>query len=730
MINRFHKKRFGYFIECILLLVLWCAGMVLPGKMRAFGAPVEPALGTGFGFATVEVSVKNKKGDSVPGLKKEDFEIYINGKRQEIISFEEILPDSSRSSASGNGGIPTESRRQGKVVMILFDDHAISLSQLKVTRDAAEIYVKKHMHSQDLVAVAFYGRDLQVVQPFTHDTSKVLEAIRKPSATFGQSQLGAGFSGIEGQQLAKNVVRSLTNLVNNLGSIQGKKSILFFTEDFGVVQDQESIHLLELSRRNKVSFYTLIATNASATARKLKPEKSSGLARANTGKKPSQTTQLAKAGKESSPVSILAQAAQRFLPGITLLDLSVVALLMPQASQGGPPSNLPSGPTGSQINDSSVRDSVDHMENKNTGQEYMQALAKETYGDVVRESNDLTKGLNSIDVELSNYYVLAYLPANVKMDDKLAKVEIKTSVKDVKLFYARGAFLANSSSIPEMGANEKVLTGALNSQAPATGLPLEMKPVIFYDSPQSARVQIIARLKAALQQNSAGKRWDFMGAAFDVSGKVAARFSGSKTTAELAIDSTAGSDLFYRNQLLLKPGKYQIKLAVADETGKASSQSQSLEIPALPEKALGVSSLIISHRIYPLPDLIRNVQPQLLNETNPMAFKGYEIIPSMGNRVNRQTPLSVFYKIYNLAPGGPDRILSANPSLTDEQGQTHALTPLRLTRVVQPVGPGQLAVGFNFPVKDLAPGKYRLTIETMDPSTQQSTVCHTDVYLE
>jgi hypothetical protein len=143
-----------------------------------------------------------------------------------------------------------------------------------------------------------------------------------------------------------------------------------------------------------------------------------------------------------------------------------------------------------------------------------------------------------------------------------------------------------------------------------------------------------------------------------------------------------------------------------------------------------VSSLVVSRRVSPLPELIKDLQLQLLNESNPFAYKGYEISPSIDNQVDRQTPLAVFYKIYNWKKTDPTHVLVAKPRLMDEKGQQHELTPVRLTRVVQPSGARQVTIGYNFSVKDLPPGPYILAVETQDPATNQSAICQTEVLLK
>ena len=54
-----------------------------------------------------------------------------------------------------------DSNRRGKVVLILFDDSNITASQIQMSREAAEKYVKQHMRPWDFFGVASYGSELE-----------------------------------------------------------------------------------------------------------------------------------------------------------------------------------------------------------------------------------------------------------------------------------------------------------------------------------------------------------------------------------------------------------------------------------------------------------------------------------------------------------------------------------------------------------------------------------------
>ena len=225
---------------------------------------------------------------------------------------------------------------------------------------------------------------------------------------------------------------------------------------------------------------------------------------------------------------------------------------------------------------------------------------------------------------------------------------------------------------------------------------------------------------------------DVMGVAYAEDGSVAARFS---ETLNLAVDKDKeevfrNQDIDYHNYLKLKPGKYQLKLAVADEKGKVGMAEQSLVVPPMSPDELTPSSLVVSQQLSKLPELIQNLQAQLLDEADPLVYKGFQFSVGADNQISRQYPMAIFYKLYNVKGNEPNKALSAKIQLTDEQGKVNAFPPIGLDETAVLTGPGEVTIALNFPIKDLAPGKYKLTVETSNGSTNKTVSTQTDLLLQ
>ena len=149
--------------------------------------PASGTLRVDVDLATVEVSVNDKKGQHFPKLGKQDFKLLVDGKEQEILTFDEIGPE-----------VSPEKKLEGKVVLILFDDILTPLPQIRSTREAAKSYVAQHMKTGDLAAVVVRRATVTIVQNFTQEASKVIDAIDKSAEmlTAGRKELPS--IGLEG----------------------------------------------------------------------------------------------------------------------------------------------------------------------------------------------------------------------------------------------------------------------------------------------------------------------------------------------------------------------------------------------------------------------------------------------------------------------------------------------------------------------------------------------------
>jgi len=643
------------------LLSLCIIGSSSPVPIPAAAAQEEGAfrVRVDVDMVTVEVTALDRRENPVPNLKREDFELYEDGKRQDIVSLDEIVA-ASGSSALGASPIGGRTMQRGKTVFILFDDSAISPQNIKTSRDTAERFVREHMRPQDLFAVAQYDMSMKILQNFTSEKEEVLAAIRTPAA----STVGDAL-------YFENLLRALNSLCQAIAPIRGQKSVLIYSQSgFGPTYMTPTLG-------NTYAATLTAAKKANTVIYTLSPE-TLGSSGGAMGSQPPMGSGLARGGGRGGLGAI--------------------------SGMGSPVT--------------------------------LRSLATESGGFSIYNTNNFDTELDKFDQRLSNYYILGFQSSNPKHDGAFRKIEIKTKAKGVTLKYRPGYQDRRPVDVLASSRQEKTLLTALATPATATQLPLAFRPSYFYDSLQSARVLIAARLqteKIALKKKGGQLETDLniMGVAYAEDGSVAARFSETMPI-RFAKEQEAEfrkSALPYRNYFKLRPGKYRLKLAASDEENNLGAAEQALEVPAIAPQAFAVSSLVIAEHLMQLPELIRNLQTQLLDQSDPLLFSQMQIEPSIANRLPVNNPVAVLFRISNLS-GPLDQLnLLAKTKLLDEKGERFALAPIPLKEILSPAGPTEVVVGMRLPFQSVPAGKYRLAMEITEAGTGQSATIQTDLEL-
>ena len=128
----------------------------------------------------VPVNVTTKGGEPVRGLSAADFEIYDNGKRQEITSFDVVdLNAVSTAKVEGRRQIERISPVARRHFLLLFDLSFATPTSIARARLAALDFVQKALHPTDLAAVAVYALETgpRLIVTFTPDRAQLARAI-------------------------------------------------------------------------------------------------------------------------------------------------------------------------------------------------------------------------------------------------------------------------------------------------------------------------------------------------------------------------------------------------------------------------------------------------------------------------------------------------------------------------------------------------------------------------
>ncbi|MGH9741034.1 MAG: VWA domain-containing protein, partial [Candidatus Acidiferrum sp.] len=239
------------------------------------------------------VVVRDKKGNLVRGLKKEDFTLYEDGKKQQISTFdfenvdeletagaaEKTVTGEAAEPATPAGVLkksdkPVMNARDRRVIVLFFDFSAMEPEQIDRCVDAAKKYINAQMHAADIVALVSLATNMNVDLDFTDDKPKILAVLNSYSSGSGQgfdngdtgtaegtAETGGSYTPDETDYNTFSADRKLLALqstMDALGKITEKKSLIYFSN--GISQsgtdNQSTLRAATASAvKNNVSIY-------------------------------------------------------------------------------------------------------------------------------------------------------------------------------------------------------------------------------------------------------------------------------------------------------------------------------------------------------------------------------------------------------------------------------------------------------------------------------------------
>jgi len=244
----------------VLLLVL-----LLVAAPAAQQTP-RPVFRSDVNLVVVDVVVRDRRGAVVRGLTAADFEVREDDKPQQVTSFdvEEVAtapqpatpspqlltpgtPAPSTTSATATP-VRREELAGRRLIVLLFDLSSMQPEELERATRAATDYVDHQMSDADLVAITTIDTTLKVVADFTGDREQVKTtlgqftavdaiAFESPAAetTATDEAAAAGGDAVSADTAEYDLfnndarLRGLRTLADMLGSIEQKKSVLYFS---------------------------------------------------------------------------------------------------------------------------------------------------------------------------------------------------------------------------------------------------------------------------------------------------------------------------------------------------------------------------------------------------------------------------------------------------------------------------------------------------------------------
>ena len=549
-----------------------------------------------------DVVVTDKNEQIIPDLKMEDFELYDNGKKQDLKFMEFVSVETGRRAEgkpasapviveadTATGLTPKEVKR---IVAFVVDDLTIPLQDIPAVRSMLLNYVNNQMQDGDLVAIVrviggkgllqqlttdrqLLRRAIDAIKPIRHpwavsDTPDFVPAPTAPDPTEASPGIvPAAEDPTDAPEISSpnddvnQLFRGLSSLTTAMFVIDGLKEI---PGHKNLVIISGGIPIFEARTTGGAAF-----TNVTYLLNQLSD----------------------RAVRSGVVINTLDPRGLRATPGVVGFQRTPGRSNYESEIMG----------TGTGFGRGGVADQVVFGPMLAGGAEHLGlgTVAKITGGVSVVNTNDFAAGMQKILARSEGYYVLAYAPVE-KFDRKFHKLEVKIKRPGVKIYHHSG-YAAREEKPRELLTKEEQIVAAASS--PLSRRDIDVTPNVaikLMPLPENKAIVDIHLLIDAKKLNFdvvGGKHQaslDIVGFVFDQLGKQRGGFSET-VNLDLSDENyrrAMGEGLTYTAGTELPPGYYQVRSVVREASyGSIGTFSKYFEIPDLTKDRMAMSSLFL-----------------------------------------------------------------------------------------------------------------------------------------
>jgi VWFA-related protein len=387
---------------------------LLPAPLAA----QEPAPEDSFG-ETIEINVVNldvfvtdRKGQPLTGLKREDFEVFEDGKPMEITNFYAesgvaVVPSPESAAAAGTPAAPAERPPEQQLRLVIFvDDVNIAPEGRGRILGKLHDFLRSELRPGDQVMLVRYGHTLEIRREFTGDQARIdadVAALRRQSSDLGTRDatrenavdeivgdleaMGGWQTAIESpirnysereSQRVSAALDALGSVVSWLAGVPGRKAILYVSDGLPLVPGDDIFQWAAIRSAQMRSAFTAGANISALNA---------------------QSYDASRRFRE-----LTAEASRN---GVTIYPI-----------EGGGTQDV----RGTQIQEYLVQ-------NQQNG---LRFLAQDTGGRAMLNIGDPLAALQLMGEDLTTYYSLGYQPQRTG-DQVEHKIEVKVKVKGAEV---------------------------------------------------------------------------------------------------------------------------------------------------------------------------------------------------------------------------------------------------------------------------------------------------------
>lgn len=654
--------------------------------------PAAPVFRSSLDMVSVDVVVRDRDGAVVRNLKLEDFELFEDGRPQQVRTFAfqaitaatssvmtaELLagaedrlraaaaqpPGASAAPVPAAPAAPQPMRSEDlagrRLVVLLFDVSSMEPEDVQRSVDSARKYVADQMTPADLVAVATVSALLDVVTDFTSDKPRVLAALDTLGWTEGTAPapVDAGTAATDEEAAAATEateeavseldlfnndmrLRALKTLAESLQPIDQKKAIVYFRAGMQRGGQDNQVELraaINAAVRANVSIYAIDTRGLQAVV----------------------------------PGGGASQASGR--------------------GQG-----LFSG-----------RGMSQQFARLMSSQDTLTTLSSDTGGRAFTDTNDFGEAFDRVRRDMSAYYLLGYATTNPARDGRFRRIQVRVKTAGLRVEARAGYYADRDFAHTARGDRESQLQQQLFAAVSDTDLPVLVTSSYFRVAADKFYVPVSVAVPGAFVPVEAGKQaatLDILGLVSDEQGRPVGRIRQTLKLPAGDAATLAGTQVLYQSAVTLPPGRFGIKVVARENLkGATGSFETPITVPRLDASAVKVSSVVLSTQL----------QPVRGQSDNPLVRDGVELLPNVTRVVSRTDKLFFYYEVYEPAVAAGQG-LDVRTSLAFYRGKVKVLETPVVSRTALDQPQRKAAVfQFEMPAGSFEPGLYTCQITVID----------------
>lgn len=694
------------------LLLLGASPQVPPPSPRDQAAEA-PAFPAGVELVTVDAVVVDGKGHATPGLTQADFTVLENGVSQTITKFEAVVLPEARAAAApprraAYSSNEASAARHGRTFLLVFDDIHLTVNQAQRARVALGHFLRTGVRDGDRVMLVASGGGAWWHERMPEGRSELMEILKRLDGRLVPDSSPDRISDYEAMRIIafddSEVGRQVARRFDAYGAggrerqgdhpfadTANRGSAVGLIDPYVRSRAQDVYHAAVSRRRITLSVMTR-ALNALALTqgRKAMVLASEGFIYEQDFKEMRDVVSASL--RVNVPVYFIDTRGLKALPDFMTAEF-------PSAFD--------------------VQDTVAVLADIAREAEGAEAVALDTGGFVIKNTNDLESGILRVSSESQAYYLLGYPPSNPARDGKFRKIEVKldpAKARGLKVRARRG-YYAPSDAPPKAppSAGDPEILRALDSPFESSQVPLRVAAFAFDEAlSQKANVVIVADIDVhdlAIHEEDGRAKASL---AFLI--ETQHRQTGEVYTYDQQIDMALLPDTrtallrtgyTVSREFVLAAGSYQAKVVVRDlGNGRLGSVIHDFEVPD--PSAFRLTTPILSDAL----------------ETKEAAFsRPPRPVLEVGRRYARGSTLYVQYSVLGAAKGEASRMpqVSAGYQIRRPDGSLLKSAP---PTHINPTSLGALIRFHGISLAPAEPGEYELVLTVKDELTGQILESH------